>query len=100
MNSLRLKTFFVLSVALLCICTVLAAIAAIFHLNQVVRLGDFASAPAAANTLLWQLAVLVLVAWLVGGGALAGVRRRFFCSLLLLRVHIEVSAHVQPGGAR
>ncbi|HLS21771.1 MAG TPA: methyl-accepting chemotaxis protein [Paenalcaligenes sp.] len=102
MNPLRLKTFFVLSVALLCICTVLAAIAAIFHLNQVMRLGDFASAPAAANTLLWQLAVLVLVALLVAGGALAVFQRRFFGPLRQLRLHIEaiaqgdLSQRIQP----
>lgn len=102
MNKLRLKTFFVLTIALLSMCTVLAAIAGIYHINQLTSIHNATQAQGVVNTLLWQLVVLVAVVLLVAAGAIAVFQARFFGPLRQLRLHIEaiaqgdLSQRIQP----
>lgn len=102
MSKLRLKTFFVLTIALLSICTILAAIAGIYQINQVVQPGTSSQAQAVVSTLIWQLVLLVVIALVVAGVALAVFQGRFFGPLRKLRLHIEaiaqgdLSQRIQP----
>lgn len=102
MSRLRLKTFFVLSIALLSICTILAAILGIYHINELAALSSGAKAQGIVNALLWQLIVLVVISLLVAGIALGVFQNRFFAPLRRLRLHIEaitggdLSQRIQP----
>src|SRR5690625_2234613 len=101
MNKLRLKSIFVLSVALLCVCTVLTAIAGIYHANQLAALAG-TKAQSAVNTLSIQLVILVVISLGVAGLALGVFQARFFAPLRQLRLHIEaiasgdLSQRIQP----
>src|SRR5690625_106385 len=101
MNKLRLKSIFVLSVALLCVCTVLTAIAGIYHANQLAALAG-TKAQSAVNTLSIQLVILVVISLGVAGLALGVFQARFFAPLRQLRLHIEaivngeISQRIQP----
>lgn len=101
MNKLRLKSFFVLLVALLCICTVLTAITGIYHANQLTTLTG-KQAQGVVNTLMVQLVVLVVISLAIAGVALGVFQARFFGPLRQLRLHIEaiasgdLSQRIQP----
>jgi len=92
MNKLKLKSFFVLLVALLCICTVLAAISSIYHANQLVAIAG-SQGKSAVNALMMQLTLLVAISLGIAGIALGVFQRRFFSPLRQLRLHIEAIAN-------
>lgn len=102
MNKMRLKTVFVLTIALLCICTMLAAIIGIYHANQ---MSAFISTPQAnsnINTLVWQLVTLVVISIVIFVVALTIFQNRFFSPLYRLRQYIDaiaggdLSQRIQP----
>ncbi|HLR30717.1 MAG TPA: methyl-accepting chemotaxis protein [Paenalcaligenes sp.] len=101
MNKLRLKSFFVLLVALLCVCTVLAAISGIYHANQLAAIAG-SQGKTAINALMLQLTILVVFSLVIAGIALGVFQTRFFTPLRQLRLHIEaiaggdLSQRIQP----
>lgn len=101
MNKLRLKSFFVLLIALLCICTVLAAVTGIYHANQLVTLTG-QQAQSVKTTLLWQLGLVIVLCLFIAALALSVFQARFFTPLRQLRTYIDaiasgdLSQRIQP----
>src|SRR5699024_4037125 len=91
MNKLRLKSFFVLLVALLCVCTVLAAISGIYHANQLAAIAG-SQGKTAINALMLQLTILVVFSLVIAGIALGVFQTRLFTPLRQLRLHLEAIA--------